>query len=299
MTAAAGAVWAGHWVGIPVAVAAAVALSLGTWWQSRGVVGAVAGSGALGGRHLVALVRRPVWAAGTGMLGAAIVLQLSALRLSPLTVVQPIGAVALVVTELIRLVVHGHRPGPRRILAVVLCVGGIAAFVIVAAVSVHEVPVTDAHLKILLGLLAVALAVVAAAFGLARRRPSAIACTVGAGVLYGFVATLAKTVLNRIVQDQFGWLSVAAVAGLLMATGVGAWLVQHAHVAGRPELVVAGLTVVDPVVAVVLALTVLGEAGNASPVTVAGFLLSGATAVAGVALLTTTPALLSQGRAGS
>ncbi|GGG67651.1 hypothetical protein GCM10011374_34960 [Kocuria dechangensis] len=277
----------GHWVGIPIAVAGAVMLSLGTWFQSRGVVAAVAGSGSLNGQHLGVLIRRPVWAAGTAMLGVAIMLQLAALRFSPLMVVQPIGAVALVVTEVIHLAVSGRRPGARRVVAVVLCVGGIAAFVVIAALWVVDVPITDEYLRTVLLLLALVLVAVAAAFRWARQHLNAIAYTVGAGVLYGFVATLAKTVLGRVVQGQFGWLSLTALAGLLLATAVGAWLVQHAHTAGRPELVVAGLTVVDPLIAVTLAITVLGEAATAPPAAFMGFLLTGALAVTGVMALTT------------
>ena len=283
----------GHWVGVPLALAAAVLLSLGTWFQSRGVVAAVAGSGPWAGLHLAVLVRRPAWTTGAGMLGAAVVLQLSALRFSPLTVVQPIGAVALVVTELTHLVVSGRRPAPRRILAVLLCVGGIAGFVVVAGLSVIDVPMSDGKLRILLVLLSMVVAVV---FGLARRSLNALVCTIGAGVLYGFVATLAKTVLGRIVQRHFQWLSVMALTAVVIAAGVGAWLVQHAHTGGRPELIVAGLTVVDPMVAVALALTVLGEADTAPPVAFLAFALTGALAVTGVVVLTTAAAAPASGQ---
>ena len=54
----------------------------------------------MGGGRLQALLRRPSWLAGTAMLGAAILLQLTSLKFSPLIVVQPIGAVAPVVTIL-------------------------------------------------------------------------------------------------------------------------------------------------------------------------------------------------------
>ena len=93
-----------HWLGIPIAIAGAVLLALGTLFQHRAVdtQGAAPGraAGSMGGGRLQALLRKPVWLAGTAMLGAAILLQLTSLRFSPLIVVQPIGAVALVVTTL-------------------------------------------------------------------------------------------------------------------------------------------------------------------------------------------------------
>lgn len=60
-----------HWLGIPIAVAGAVLLSLGTLFQHRGVddsagtPGPVRGGG-MGGGRLQRLVRRPAWLAGTG-----------------------------------------------------------------------------------------------------------------------------------------------------------------------------------------------------------------------------------------
>jgi hypothetical protein len=105
---------------------------------------------------------------------------------------------------------------------------------------------------------------------------------VAAGVLYGFVATLAKAVIGRIVQGDLEWLVLAGLAGLGIALALGASLVQKAHAGGSNELVVAGLTVIDPLVAVTLAITVLGEAANAPPLAFIGFLGAGAAAVAGV-----------------
>lgn len=49
----------------------------------------------------MALVRRPTWLLGTLCLGLAVVLQLFSLYLAPLTVVQPLGALALVITALV------------------------------------------------------------------------------------------------------------------------------------------------------------------------------------------------------
>jgi hypothetical protein len=51
--------------------------------------------------ELLALARRPSWVVGTLLLGVAIVFQLFSLYLAPLTVVQPLGALALVITVLV------------------------------------------------------------------------------------------------------------------------------------------------------------------------------------------------------
>jgi len=54
------------------------------------------------------------------------------------------------------------------------------------------------------------------------------------------------------------------LAGVVAAILVGGWLVQQAFTSGPPEVVVACLTVVDPIVAVLFGIVLLGE-GNATP----------------------------------
>ena len=271
-----------HWLGIPVALLGAVFLALGTIYQGRGVEA--------GGREtsLGALVRRPVWLAGTLMLGVAVVLQLTALRFSPLMVVQPIGAFALIVTALVAMRTSRRRPNPRRVLAIGLCVAGIGAFVTLAALSAQDVQITDRHLLTILIVLAFALAAALVLSRRVRHRPNPALSTASAGILYGFVATLAKAVIGRMVQGDFALLSLAGLAGLVVALVLGAGLVQKAHVGGSDELVVAGLTVVDPMVAVTLGITVLGEADTAPPAAYVGFLAAGAAAIAGVWLIAST-----------
>jgi hypothetical protein len=108
---------------------------------------------------------------------------------------------------------------------------------------------------------------------------------IGAGVLYGFVATLAKVVIQRLYQMQFDWLTILCLLALVAAVILGGWFVQNAYASGPPDLVIAGLTVIDPLVAVSVAIAILGEAEAATPLTAIGFALSGAIAVAGVVLL--------------
>ncbi|MET3811940.1 multidrug DMT transporter permease [Arthrobacter sp. UYEF3] len=280
-----------HWLGIPIALAGAVLLALGTLFQHRAVEnqGPAPGraAGSMGGGRLQALLRKPVWLGGSAMLGAAVLLQLTSLRFSPLIVVQPIGAVALVVTTLATARMTNESPGRRSLTAVGLCVGGVGAFVAAAAASAQDVGVSDRHLLTILTVLGVVLATMAAGFGLWRHRWGAVVFTGGAGVLFGFVAALAKTVIARLFQGDFEWLSLTCLAGLILAALAGTFLVQNAHTRGTPDLVVAGLTVIDPLVAVTIGITILGEADTAPPQAFIAFLLAGATAVAGVILLAT------------
>jgi drug/metabolite transporter (DMT)-like permease len=290
-TAAEPALMSSHWLGIPIAAAGAVLLALGTLFQHRSIEkqGPAPGraAGSMGGGRLQALVRKPVWLGGTAMLAAAIILQLTSLRFSPLIVVQPIGAVALVVTTLATARTSRRSPGRRALIAVALCVGGVGAFVSVAAVSAQDVEISDRHLVTILALLGVVLAALGTGFVLWRHRWGAVIFTCAAGILFGFVAALAKTVIARLFQGDFEWLSLTCLAGLVIAALSGTFLVQNAHTRGTPDLVVAGLTVIDPLIAVAIGVTILGEADAAPPLAFVAFVLAGATAVAGVLLLAT------------
>jgi drug/metabolite transporter (DMT)-like permease len=282
-------------VGIPIALVGAVFLSLGAQFQARGVTKVEQRRSAadptrllrehtegLGLGELTALVRRPSWVLGTVMLGLAIVLQLTSLRFAPLIVVQPLGAIALVVTAILNArVTHTHL-SHQVIRAIVLCVGGVGAFVAIAAPVSTDAPISDADLTTVMLLLAGVLVVFGVLYALYRKRMTPITYIIGAGVLYGFVATTAKTVINRVLQSQFDWLTAVALIGLLAAGGGGLYLVQTAYSVGPPDLVIAGLTVVDPLVAVGIGVVVLGEASQAPWWAPIAFIITGIVAVFGV-----------------
>ena len=277
-------------IGIPLALIGAVFLSLGAQFQHRGVVKVEArtvdtlGKG-LNGRQLALLLARPSWVIGTLMLGFAIVFQLGSLYFSPIIVVQPLGAIALVITSVINSRVNHVKLNRKSIIAIVMCVGGVFLFVGVAAFTAVDKPVTDGQLITILIILAVVLAAAGVTFGLFRRRIRAVFYVVMAGVLYGFVVTLAKVVIGRLQQQEFEWLTFTCVIGLLLAMALGAYFVQNAYATGPPDLVIAGLTVVDPLVAVVIGIVVLGEASQAPLWANLVFLLAGAIAVWGVFML--------------
>jgi drug/metabolite transporter (DMT)-like permease len=220
--------------------------------------------------------------AGTLLLGLAVVFQLTSLNIAPLLVVQPLGAVALVVTALVNARVTGQRLTGKVKRAIALCVGGIGLFATVAAFAATETPITTRQLVTVLVLLLVIGAVLAAAFAVLRHRRSVLFYVIGAGVLYGFVATLAKVVLNRVTTGTFDWLEVVCIVMLVAAAVLGGYFVQNAYSSGSPDLVIAGLTVVDPIVAVTIGIVVLGEAATAPPIAAVLFLVAGAVAVTGV-----------------
>lgn len=276
-----------HFWGIPLALVGAALMSFGAQYQSRGlnkverIVGLSAGSG-LSFRHVFSLLRRPSWIVGTLLLGLAVVFQVGSLSLAPLIVVQPIGVVALVITAILNSRMAGVRLGKRVKTSLAMCVGGIMVFVFVAAFTAADRPVTDQKLITILIIFGVILAVSLLLFLLLRHRAVALFYIVGAGVLYGFVATFAKTVIGRLQQDEFEWLTWACVAALIIGALLGMVFVQNAYSSGPPDLVIAGLTVIDPLVAVLIGIIVLNEAANAPLWAIGVFVVTGVVALFGV-----------------
>jgi drug/metabolite transporter (DMT)-like permease len=224
------------------------------------------------------------------MLGLAVVLQLTSLAFAPLIVVQPLGAVALVITAIVNSRVSKVKLDAVSIRAITFCVVGVGLFVTIAAFTAKSKPVYEHEIVTVLITLAVVLAAFAAFFTFFRNRFKAIFYIVGAGVLFGFVATLAKIIIDRVktiiaTGSDIGpneWLTILCVVALLLATSLGSYFVQTAYSSGPPDLVVAGLTVIDPLVAVSIGVIVLGEADDAPLWAIFAFLIAGALAIYGV-----------------
>ena len=274
-------------LGIPLALAGAVFMSLGAQYQHRGVekvekLTGVEGATGLSAAQLKGLLTRPSWIIGTLMLGFAIVCQLSAIAIAPLIVVQPLGAVALVITTLLNARISGHSPTRQSLIAIGCCLGGIFLFVALAALYATERDISNEDLFTILTVLLVVIIVLGTLWLILRHRMRALFYVTGAGILYGFVATLAKAVIKRIQAGDFEWLTVVCVIALIAAGAVGAYFVQTAYSSGPPDLVIAGLTVIDPIVAVLIGALVLGEAENAPLWVVVVFVIAGAIAVWGV-----------------
>jgi hypothetical protein len=277
-------------------------LAVGTQLQN-GAVGdqkkaALSGRSHLKLNQLVHLIRRPQWVTGLVLTIAALVLQFTALLLAPLILVQPIGAIALVITSLLNAKITKTRLNKASVLAIILCTTGLGAFVVMA----HEVAVEpDIDNNALMLILAMAIALIATfafIFFKGAERFSPITFILGAGALFGFVATLTKVVVKRLFQqDGFNrlisfqgefvtdGLTLLALLCMLAAGLLGAWFVQNAYASGPPDLVVAGLTVIDPLVAVSIGVVLLNEAMNAPWPVMLGFVASGAISVVGVFLL--------------
>jgi len=285
-----------------LALLSAVALAIGAQLQNDAVgiqkKAALSGRSHVSFRQLLDLLKHPRWITGLAISAFALILQFTALLLAPLILVQPIGAIALVITSVLNARITKTKLNAASMYAIALCTAGLGAFVVMAHQVAVEPEIDDNNLLLILGLAISLIAIFSYIFfsGASKFRP--LTFIIGAGVLYGFVATLTKVVIkrlfyqdgfNRMVSGNIEWetdsLTVLALLSMLAAAFLGGWFVQNAYASGPPDLVIAGLTVIDPLIAVSIGVVILNEAMNAPWPIMLGFLGSGAMAVMGVYLL--------------
>lgn len=278
-----------RFVAIGLAIAGAVFLALGAQFQNDAVTKHHAPDqprvGSLHIRQVLDLLRRPRWLTGTTFLLLAILFQLAALTFAPLIVVQPIGAIALIITSMLNARIYKVKLDAKTLLSILITMLGVGGFVVFAATSATKVEMSDGKLLQVVGVLVVLLGIFGALFYFSKGKVGPLQYIFGAGVLYGFVASLAKVVIVRIEQADWDLLTLLAAASLIGATALGGWFVQNAYASGPPDLVIAGLTVIDPAVAVGIAILILGEAEGAGLGQMFGFSVAGAIAIAGVFML--------------
>lgn len=276
-------------IAILLAVLGAFFLSLGAQFQNDAVtkhyVPKTKKISALRFRQILDLMRRPKWLTGTSFLLLAALFQLGALALAPLIVVQPIGALALILTSVMNARIYKVKLDSKTLAAIAIILLGVAAFVSLAATSAVSTAMSDQKLLQVVGIMILLLAVFGLSFSWSKGNVGPLAYILGAGVLYGFTASLAKVVIQRLYQGDYNLLTLLAVGALLGAIFLGGWFVQNAYASGPPDLVIAGLTVVDPAVAVGIGIVILGEASKADVTQVTGFIIAGAIAMAGVLML--------------
>nr|WP_277816236.1 DMT family transporter [Microbacterium ginsengiterrae] len=279
-------------IGIALAIASAIALSGGNLLQAKGVRRMQHSSAPGLMAKAAQLLRNRVWLIGAVLLGVSIILQMGSLGFAPLIVVQPVGVTALVFTVVLTALIAKRRPSAAVIRAIATCVLGVAAFVTVAALVSTQTAITDQQLIAVLVVLGSVLLVTAIVMVVGRRRTTPPVMWVLLGGIYSaFVATLGKTVILRVqtawkhhdlTLDDKNLLTIGCLIGIGVAGGLSIYFVQRAHAFNKPEVVVAGLTVIDPAIAVVLGITILGEANNAPALSIVAFIVAGAVAVTGV-----------------
>lgn len=278
---------------IPLAIAlgvlASLGFALGATLQHTGVdrIFSAGGDRTLNFGRVLTMLRTPIWLLGTVFILLGAGFHLVGVNLAPVTVVQPVGILAVPFAVLLAARKNHSRPTRGMWLAIAMAVLGIVAFTFFSSRSAATHTVLDMRLILIASIVIWVGASVFVVLGL--KGPVGFRClawaTAGA-FLYGLATALMKTTLELFKQGHetpaMFWLTLA---GLLACYGVGAWFIQQAYASGPAEIVVGSMTVIDPLVAVAFGIVVLGEGRNIDGLSAVGMILTGALASWGVALL--------------
>jgi drug/metabolite transporter (DMT)-like permease len=235
------------------------------------------------------LVRRPLWALAIALSIGGFGLQVLALRHAPLSVVQPLLALGLVLLlGLSRVVLH-ERVGRRELVGVAGVIAGVSLVVLAAPARGEHADTTG--LAIACCVLA---AVVVAPF---LRHSVATGPLVVSAAAGDALAALAINEVSRALLDTplaaLAWAALAAVAGLLALAGEAAAL-QHSPTSVVAPGVLAGQVAVPVLLAPLVVGDRWGETPGGGTLLVAGLLV----AMVAAATLARSPAVGSVRGAG-
>jgi hypothetical protein len=268
-------------------VAAATFYSLGFSYQ------ALEAREAPGEEHLrpalaLRLLKRARWLGGTGISMLGWPLQLVALALAPLVVVQPALALGLPVLMVMGERMLGERAGRREYLAVATIVLGVAGAAVCAPAR-SETHAGWMTLAVVLGALALASLLPYALLRLGRPMP--FVTMLGAGLAFGWSGVATKLTSDDLLYGYIG----AAIGWGLATAGASAvaTLSEMSSLQRRPAIQVAPVVFVfQTAIPVALAPILFNESFAATPAGGVPLAISLALVVVGAAVLARSPLLL-------
>ncbi|MFJ7157093.1 DMT family transporter [Streptomyces sp. NPDC101118] len=232
-------------------------------------------------------LRRPAWWTAVGLNGLGALLHVAALAYGPLSLVQPLGALTIVFAlPLAALFVH-RRAGRTAWRGALMATAGLAGLLALTGRAVNSDPLDAGERGLLVPVTAGAVAVLWAASHLVRRPAQrSVLLAAAAGTAFGIASVFTKSVAT-------GWTAAAPVAQygeMLVIAGLatsGLLLSQASYRGAGLTAPLATVTVVNPVVAAVVGLTLFGESFRGGPAGAAGAVVFAMLTAAGVVLLMT------------
>ncbi|MEV6881926.1 DMT family transporter [Streptomyces sp. NPDC051135] len=232
-------------------------------------------------------VRHPAWWAAVSLNGLGGLLHVVALALGPLSLVQPLGALTIVFALPMAAFFVGRRAGATAWRGALMATVGLAGLLSLVGASDAQSLSTAQRVAVALvtGGALVALMIAGRA---AHRHPAvrSILLATASGIAFGMSSVFTKTV----AVDWTGGVSAAdlpslAVIGILATAGMV--LSQASYRGAGLAAPLATLTVVNPVVAAVVGITMFGETFRYGTTGTALALSCGVVAAGGLIMLTT------------
>ncbi|MGY1496002.1 DMT family transporter [Streptomyces sp. QTS52] len=232
-------------------------------------------------------MRRPVWWAAVALNGFGGVLHVVALAFGPLSVVQPMGALTIVFALPMAALFVRRKAGAAAWRGAIMATLGLAG--LLSLVGTSEARSLGTTERVLLAVVTGAAVVALTVAGRAAHRHPAVRSTllaIASGIAFGMSSVFTKVV----AVDWSGGLTTADVPSLALIAVLGVsglLLSQAAYRGGGLTAPLATLTVVNPVVAAAVGITMFGETfryGTTGTILALG---CGVVAAGGLILLTT------------
>ncbi|MBO0850747.1 MAG: DMT family transporter [Pseudonocardia sp.] len=280
-------------IAVPAAVLAAASFGLSGALQQRATK-RTRSRALLDPRLVIELVRQPQWLIGTSAVVAGLALQVVALAFGPLVLVQPLLATSILFAGATASWLASRRLDTGVVAGAGTCITGLAVFLVLASPSdpveqtdgiTHPSPLAIVLASVVIGFIAVA--AIARFTGRVGAELHVAALALATGVIYGTTAGLIKVITGEIRRD--GPLSVFAHPTLYVVCligPVGFLLSQQTFKQGTliaPALAV--ISIVDPLVAITIGVTWLGERVDTAPTALAGQAVGLVVLAAGMAVL--------------
>jgi drug/metabolite transporter (DMT)-like permease len=232
-------------------------------------------------------LRRPAWWAALALNGLGALLHVVALAYGPLSLVQPLGALTIVFALPMAALFVGRRAGATAWRGAIMATVGLAG--LLSLVGTSDVHSLDAPQRVAVALVSGGAVVALMVAGRAAHRHPAVRSVLlatGSGIAFGMSSVFTKTV--AVDWDEgiaagdlpsMGVIAVFATAGVLLS--------QASYRGGGLAAPLATLTVVNPMVAAAVGITMFNETFRYGSTGTALALSCGVVAAGGLILLTT------------
>lgn len=275
------------WLALALAIAGAVLNGLGALWQNTAVRDKQNGK-LVSIAALLHLLRNRRWLLGQLAVVIGSALHFGALAFAPVTVIQPIGVLGIAVTTVATARLDRVNPTIGTWLSLAAIVLGVGGFTSLAASNAQVTRVSDETavlIAMIVGLLLMVLGLVGSiGHGLVR----CLAFAAGGGVVFGFASVVIRLAALSLEHANAADFPTGSLIGAILSIPVAVWFIQQAHASGPPDLVVAALTLADPIVAIGIGYVALGEGAATSTVATLAELTCFLVAALGIVMLPRT-----------
>lgn len=234
-----------------------------------------------------------LWWIAQSVQAGALLLHASALQFGPLTLVQPVLAIVVVLALPLNHRLNRSRITRPELLWAGLVAASLAGFLLAAAPS-HATETVPTH-RLVVAAIVVAAAVICCVLIAQRGSPkvAALALGSGSGLAFSMEALLLQVTTTALLRHPLAALTNPTSYGLLVAGAAGVVLTQLAYRAGPISAALPAIITVNPLGSVILGVLVNGEQIRSSPLALAVEVASFAGLVLAVVALSRFPGAIS------